>query len=65
MDEIATLEAMLSSRRGTCPDCAEERQLLPVDEDGLELCCLECGAAFGSWQRWTVPASPPAPSHVA
>jgi hypothetical protein len=65
MDEIAMLRELLSSRVGPCPDCDDERVLLPVDDDQLEWCCVDCGAAFVTWQRWTAPASPPAPSEVA
>jgi hypothetical protein len=61
MEEIV----MLRGLTGTCPDCTDERILLPVDEDELEWCCVDCGAAFVTWHRWTAPASPQAPSQVA
>jgi hypothetical protein len=61
MDEMV----MLSGVTGTCPDCADERFLLPVDEDQLEWCCLDCGAAFVTWARWTAPAAARTPSRVA
>ena len=31
--------------QGYCPDCADDRILLPADEDGFELCCTDCDAA--------------------
>lgn len=65
MDEIVILRGLLDSRTGTCPDCADERYLMPVDDDQLEWCCVECGAAFVTGQSWTAPASPRAPSQVA
>ena len=65
MDEIAKLRGLLDSRTGTCPDCADERFLLPVDDDQLEWCCVDCGAAFVTWQHWTAPASSQTPSQVA
>lgn len=40
---------------GRCPDCAEPRILVPVDETSLEWCCRECGAAFVHAQQWTAP----------
>lgn len=36
---------MLRGVMGRCPDCAGERILLPVDDDGLEFCCTDCDAA--------------------
>lgn len=57
---------MLSGVTGTCPDCRDERFLLPVDEDQLEWCCLDCGAAFVTWAaHWTAPAGAQPPSRVA
>jgi len=58
------LRGMLEAVKGVCPDCADERFLVPVDDDELEVCCIECGAAFVTWHRWTAPASQ-APSRVA
>ncbi len=55
---------MLRGLTGECPDCGDERFLLPVDDDELEWCCVDCGAAFVTWHRWTAPASR-APSRVA
>ena len=49
MDEIGMLSGLLGSRTGPCPDCADERLLLPVDEVGWEWACADCGAAFTSW----------------
>jgi hypothetical protein len=31
--------------QGYCPDCADDRILLPADEDGFEFCCTDCDAA--------------------
>lgn len=59
------LRGLLDSRPGTCPDCADERYLMPVDDDLLEWCCVDCGAAFLTGHSWTAPASPQAPSQVA
>lgn len=37
---------MLHGLAATCPDCGEERILLPVDEaDHYCYCCTECDAA--------------------
>ena len=36
---------MLRGVIGRCPDCAGERILLPVDDDGFEFCCTDCDAA--------------------
>ena len=36
---------MLRATVGLCPDCLEERILLPVDDSGFELCCTDCDAA--------------------
>jgi hypothetical protein len=41
MDEVL----MLRGVAGHCPDCAEERILLPVDDDCFEFCCTDCDAA--------------------
>jgi hypothetical protein len=41
MDEIL----MLRGVAGRCPDCGDERVLLPVDDDGYEFCCTDCDAA--------------------
>ena len=59
------LVEVLHGIRGVCPDCADSRVLVPVDEDELEWCCVECGAGFVSWQRWTAPTGSRAPSQVA
>jgi hypothetical protein len=48
MDEVL----MLRGTTGLCPDCGDERVLLPIDEDGFELCCTDCDAAVVTWQ-WT------------
>ncbi len=55
---------MLRAVSGTCPDCDDERFLLPVDEDHLEWACVDCGAALVTWQGWTAPARR-TPSKVA
>lgn len=60
MDEIV----MLRGETGPCPDCGDQRYLLPVDDDELEWACVDCGAAFVTWHRWTAPASR-TPSQVA
>ena len=31
--------------RGFCPDCADDRILLPVDDAAYEFCCTGCDAA--------------------
>ena len=36
---------MLRGVMADCPDCAGERILLPVDDDGFEFCCTDCDAA--------------------
>jgi hypothetical protein len=41
MDELLMLRAVA----GLCPDCRDERILLPVDDAGFELCCTDCDAA--------------------
>jgi hypothetical protein len=41
MDEVL----MLRGVTGRCPDCVDERILLPVDDDGFEFCCTDCDAA--------------------
>lgn len=41
MDEVL----MLRGVTGLCPDCGDERFLLPADEDGFEFCCTDCDAA--------------------
>lgn len=61
MDEIL----MLHGVTGTCPDCRDERLLLPVDDDQLEWCCLDCGAAFVSWRVAPAPTGAQTPSRVA
>jgi hypothetical protein len=59
------LEEALHGVHGFCADCSEQRVLVPIDQDSLEWCCVRCGAAFVSWQRWTAPAGSRAPSQVA
>jgi hypothetical protein len=41
MDEVLMLRGLV----GLCPDCRDERILLPVDDAGFELCCTDCDAA--------------------
>jgi hypothetical protein len=41
MDEVLLLRGTV----GPCPDCRDERILLPVDDAGFELCCTDCDAA--------------------
>ena len=41
MDEVLMLRGLV----GPCPDCRDERILLPVDDSGFELCCTDCDAA--------------------
>lgn len=41
MDQIL----MLTGVTGACPDCADERILVAVDEHGSEFCCTDCDAA--------------------
>jgi hypothetical protein len=41
MDEVLMLRGLV----GPCPDCRDERILLPVDDSGFELCCTTCDAA--------------------
>jgi hypothetical protein len=41
MDEVLMLRGLV----GLCPDCRDERILLPVDDSGFELCCTDCDAA--------------------
>ncbi len=36
---------MLRGIAGHCPDCGDERILLPVDDDEFEFCCSDCDAA--------------------
>ena len=36
---------MLRGVVARCPDCADERIMLPVDDDGFEVCCSDCDAA--------------------
>jgi hypothetical protein len=36
---------MLRGVAGRCPDCDDERILLPVDDDCFEFCCSDCDAA--------------------
>lgn len=36
---------MLRGTVGLCHACGDERILLPVDDDGFELCCTDCDAA--------------------
>ncbi len=31
--------------RGFCPDCGDDRILLPVDGAAFEFCCTDCDAA--------------------
>jgi hypothetical protein len=40
MDELL----MRTGTTGWCPDCADERILVAV-EDGLDYCCTDCDAA--------------------
>jgi hypothetical protein len=65
MNEIELLRGLLHSVAGTCPDCADERFLLPVDDEELEWCCVECGAALFTGHSRTAPASRRTPSRVA
>ena len=53
MDEVLMLRGLV----GLCPDCQDERILLPVDDAGFELCCTDCDAAVVLPQEagWTVP----------
>ncbi len=40
---------MLSGVLRVCPDCADERIFMPIDEcdgEGCEFCCTSCGAAL-------------------
>jgi hypothetical protein len=41
MDELL----MLRGVTGRCPDCEDERVMLPADDDGFEFCCTDCDAA--------------------
>jgi len=41
MDEML----MLRGIAGRCPDCGDERILLPIDDDDFEFCCTDCNAA--------------------
>jgi len=41
MEEIL----MLRGVAGRCPDCGDERILMPADDDGFDLCCTDCDAA--------------------
>jgi hypothetical protein len=41
MDDIL----MRWGSQGFCPDCADDRILLPADEHGFEFCCSDCDAA--------------------
>jgi hypothetical protein len=41
MDEVL----MLRGTVGLCDACGDERILLPVDDDGFELCCTDCDSA--------------------
>ena len=36
---------MLRGTVGLCHTCGDERILLPVDDDGYELCCTDCDSA--------------------
>lgn len=36
---------MLHGVSGLCPDCGDERILLPADEDGSAYCCTTCDCA--------------------
>ena len=36
---------MLRGLVARCPDCGDERIMLPADENGFELCCTDCDAA--------------------
>ncbi|HET6560273.1 MAG TPA: hypothetical protein VFG72_00210 [Marmoricola sp.] len=52
MDEVLMLRGVV----GPCPDCRDERILLPVDDAGFELCCTDCDAAVALVEvGWTVP----------
>jgi hypothetical protein len=51
MDEVL----MLFGVTGFCPDCGDERLLVPADEDGFEHCCTDCDGAVLLLQL----ASPP------
>ena len=41
MDEVLMLRGLV----GPCPDCRDERILLPVDDDCFEFCCTDCDSA--------------------
>ncbi len=62
-DALRAELGLLPGVRGRCPDCAEP--LAPVDQDGLEWCCVQCCAAFATWHGSTAPAGSRAPSEVA
>ena len=49
MDELL----MRTGTTGWCPDCADERILVAV-EDGLDYCCTDCDAAVLLWDDETV-----------
>lgn len=36
---------MLHAVSGLCPDCGDERILLPADDDGSAYCCSSCDCA--------------------
>jgi hypothetical protein len=41
MDEVL----MLFGVTGFCPDCGDERLLVPGEEDGFDYCCTDCDGA--------------------
>lgn len=36
---------MLTGTAGFCPDCGDERPMMPADDAGFEFCCMECDGA--------------------
>lgn len=46
---------MLNGVSGLCPDCGDERILLPADDDGAAYCCTSCDCAV-----WLVEICAPA-----
>ena len=36
---------MLRGVAGFCPDCGDERLMVPADDAGFEFCCVDCDAA--------------------